>query len=174
MPAYSIYEKPGLPIEETIDSAVIVKDHYSMLAFIFPVLWIIIQRLWRLLAAYLLLLTPFIALDSVLPVWSGMLTTLLISLWLSLEAPNLIGWNLKRKGYVDVLSLYAEDRQHCELRYVNARLDAAKQATQNTVSAYPVAGKQAPIKTQDRFRASDQKKSIIGLFPAPEQAQEIK
>ena len=109
MPSYIIYEKPGLPVEEAIESAVFVKDHYSMLAFFLPLVWIVIRRLWWVLLGYLLLLVPLYLVDTHLPVWAGMLLTLLIGLWFALEAPSLISWSLKRKGYVELGSLYAEN-----------------------------------------------------------------
>ena len=172
MPSYTIYEKPGLPVEDAIDSAVLVKNHYSMLAFFLPFVWILVKRLWWVLLIYSILFVALLALESILPVWSGMLLTLLVSLWLCLEAPNLIGWSLQRKGYVEVASLFAEDRDHCEQRYVQARVNTRMSASEtiSTKATGPVAT--SPLDRKDRLRESAQKDPIIGLFPAPDRSQE--
>ncbi|PLW76240.1 DUF2628 domain-containing protein [Cohaesibacter celericrescens] len=170
MPSYTIYEKPDLPLEEAIDSAILVKNHYSMLAFFLPLVWMLVKRLWWVLLIYVLLLIPLFALESILPVWSGMLMTLLVSLWLCLEAPNLIGWSLKRKGYIEVASLFAEDRDHCERRYVQAKVTAGDAVPKSKSMVSTPSTGNSPINTKDRLRESAPKGPIIGLFPAPGQS----
>ena len=173
MPSYTIYEKPGLPAEDAIDSAVLVKNHYSMLAFFLPFVWMLFKRLWWVLLAYVILLVPISLLEQALPVWSGMVMTLLISLYVALEAPTLIGWSLERKGYVEVGSVLAEDRDHCERRYVEARLAASLAApltvTMRPERPAPQSRKFVSVANQGRDPNRD---SIIGLFPAPGQPQE--
>ena len=114
-------KKPGLSVDQAIDSAVMVKQHHSMLAFFFPFIFMIVKRLWIVLFAYLIISSFVVMLESMLPIWAGMLITLMLSLWISVEAPNLIGWTLQRNGYVEVGSLFAENSDHCERRYVEAR-----------------------------------------------------
>ena len=172
MASYTIYEKPGLSAEEAISSAILVKNRYSMLAFFFPLIWLLIKRLWWILLVYLIVMVPVVALDAFLPTWSGMLVTLLIGLWFSVEAPNLVGWSLERKGYVEVATLFAEDTDHCERRYAQARMAMAAQKSQ--------AGHR-PIETRPMTARSDQVSRhhgsdapVIGLFPAPDTSRENK
>lgn len=175
MPSYTIYEKPGLPVDEAIESAVLVKNHFSVLAFILPALWMLVKRLWWVLLIYIVVLIPVSLVEVMLPVWASMLLTLLMSLWISLEAPNLIGWSLRRKGYVEVASLYAEDRDHCEHRYIEARLSAANATKTPEKQSFPLQNslKSGYVATNDIMRETGTKEPIIGLFPAPDRSREI-
>ncbi len=179
MASYTIYEKPGLSLDKTIESAVIVKNHYSALAFFLPVIWMLVRRLWWVLFSYVLFMLPIWSLYGYLPLWSEMLISLLTSAWISAEAPSLIGWQLERKGYVEVVTLFAESRDHCELRYVDFRLNAAKQATPAT-TGLTTTGKPplAQRKYSPFFKAkpTDRMESgpVIGLFPTPDPSQETK
>jgi len=182
MPSYTIYEKPGLPPHEAIDSAILIKDHYSIFAFMLPAVWMLVKRLWWILLIYILILIPVSALETMLPIWASMLITLLMSLWISLEAPNLIGWSLRNKGYVEVASLYAEDLEHCEHRYVTARLADAERGAKQTPSArsadasgskpLPNQSKSGYVALKDRMRDTGTSEPIIGLFPAPDRSRE--
>lgn len=182
MASYTIYEKPGLPLQEAIDSAILVKDHYSIFAFMLPAVWMLAKRLWWILLVYIIILIPVSALETMLPIWASMLITLLMSLWISLEAPNLIGWSLRNKGYVEVASLYAEDLQHCELRYLEARLAAAEEAqlANPNPASTPIDGpkplpnqnKSGYVALQDKMRDTGTSEAIIGLFPAPYRSRE--
>ena len=174
MPSYTIYEKPGLSFEEAIDSAILVKDHYSILAFVVPALWMLMKRLWWVLLFYMLVLIPVAILESIMPVWAGMLVTLLMSFWISLEAPNLIGWSLRQKGYVEVAQLFAEDRDHCERRYVEARLAAQKSTTDAASQSFslPKTDKSGYVASNNRQRDIGTNQPILGLFPAPDRSRE--
>nr|WP_321461672.1 DUF2628 domain-containing protein [uncultured Cohaesibacter sp.] len=178
MASYTIYEKPGLSLEETIESAVMVRNHYSTLAFFLPALWMIFKRLWWVLLGYCLFMIPLWSLYGTLPLWSEMLISLFISALISVEAPTLIGWQLERKGYLEVVTLYAEDLDHCEHRYIAFKLDAAdkgetiKPASRNRDGL-------AHQKGLKRFAAAEltDRKSpgpVLGLFPTPDPSQETK
>ena len=179
MASYTIYEKPGLSLEKTVESAVILQNHYSTLAFFLPALWMLIKRLWWVLLGYCLFMLPLWSLYDTLPLWSEMLISLIISVWISVEAPNLIGWQLERKGYQEVVTLYAEDREHCEQRYVAFRVHAAEMAssTEKTTSTFTQASLSVNDKGLKRFATSEPtgKKTngpVIGLFPTPNSSQE--
>ena len=176
MSAYTIYEKPGLPLDETINCAVLVKEHFSLFAFLVPPLWMLVRRQWWPLLAYLLLLVPISMLNGILPEWSNFLMAMLISLWFGLEASSLIGWTLRRKGYIEAGSLYAENQDHCEHRYAQARLAqqrqnrGQRQETRKMREQMP----RRDIMTREPSDHGDQTSSIIGLFPDPEPSQESK
>ncbi|WP_316858407.1 DUF2628 domain-containing protein [uncultured Cohaesibacter sp.] len=177
MASYTIYEKPGLSLEDTIESAVVIKNEYSTLAFVLPVVWMVFKRQWWVLLGYCLFMIPLWSLNDILPTWGEMLITLIISLWVSVEAPSFIGWSLERRGFVEVATLFAEDQDHCERRYVAARLEAAKNRVETrkapATGTQPVQqGGSDSIKTG--LRDSALRESVIGLFPAPEASREFK
>ena len=123
MPSYSIYEKPGLTAKQAIENAVLVKNQFSYLAFLLPIVWFLVKRLWIPLFAYCALLIPIAYIDASLPPLASALFTLLVALLIGLEAADLQGWMLEKKGYQHRYTLFAEDRDHCEERYIRARLE---------------------------------------------------
>ena len=178
MASYTIYEKPGLSLEQTIESAVLVKNHYSTLAFFLPVVWMLIKRLWWVLLGYCLFMIPLWSLYGVLPLWSEMLISLIISVWVSVEAPNLVGWTLERRGYTEVVTLFAEDGDHCERRYVDFKLQAAE-TTKTEEPASKQNAQRMHEKGLKRLMALEPIKRktdgpVIGLFPTPDSSQETK
>lgn len=164
MPSYSIYEKPDLPLDQTIESAILVKNKFSLFAFLLPIVWMLVKRLWWVLLGYVIVLVPISLLQEQLPLWSSLLLTFLISLLMGLEASNLIGWSLERKGYQLATSLYAEDRDHAEMLYAEARLSAFEQEPPVPTSAPPASSKLQH--TPD----NNQLPPVIGLFPNSENA----
>ncbi|SFO37379.1 Protein of unknown function [Cohaesibacter marisflavi] len=179
MASYTIYEKPGFSLDQTVESAVILKNHYSALAFFLPVLWMLFKRLWWVLLGYCLFMIPLWSLYDTLPLWSEMLISLIISVWISVEAPNLIGWQLERKGYQEVVTLYAEDQEHCEQRYIAFRLEAADRADKKETPTYTQASRSVNDKGLKRFATAEPTGKIsngpvLGLFPTPNSSQETK
>ncbi|SNY90504.1 Protein of unknown function [Cohaesibacter sp. ES.047] len=173
MPSYTIYEKPGLPVEQAIDSAVMVKQQHSMLAFFLPVVWILVKRLWIVLFAYLIISSAAVTLETILPIWASMLVTLLMSLWISVEAPNLIGWTLQRNGYVEVGSLFAEDRDHCERRYVEARSKDPRSGGLPPEATPPARSSASRTSTAlSGLGRSVAAEPVLGLFPSPAPSEE--
>ena len=167
MPAYVIYEKPGLSLEETIASAVLVKDKFSWPAFLLPILWMLFKKLWWVLPVYLFVLFAMSLSDLYLPLWASMLTSFFVALLIGLEAPNLVGWSLERKGYREVLTLYAENKDHCEALYIRERTRLAENgqwpsAPGESVSPSP--------KLTKRGGPPPSNQPVIGLFPNSENA----
>nr|WP_321455183.1 DUF2628 domain-containing protein [uncultured Cohaesibacter sp.] len=182
MASYTIYEKPGLSLNQATESAVIVKNQYSVLAFFLPALWMVFKRLWWVLLGYILFMIPLWSLYGILPLWSEMLISLLISVWISVEAPNLIGWHLERKGYEEAVTLFAEDKNHCEYRYIEAKLARADADGESpSVSSHKEPSDRLfDRKGKSRFFAPSKPSErsvngpVIGLFPTPNSPQETK
>lgn len=99
---------------ELDERAVLIRDGFSLLALIVPVIWLLWNRLW-FAAAMLLLLSVAIAIAiSQIPSWSTVFTisSVMISLFVALEGNN---WRIAKK-----------ERQGWQLRTV---IDAPSHAT---------------------------------------------
>ncbi len=175
MPAFSIYEKPNQPLEQTIDEAVMVAHRFSYMIFLVPAVWMLIKRLWLPLIAYILVSVGLAFLDSMIPFWTSMLVSLIIAIWIAAEAPNLMGWALKRRGYEEVGLIYADTREHCEARYIHARMQSAgHELTGSDGSEDPnkpnLQPWHEPKKPSVMPMQKDQDQPVIGLFPTSENA----
>ncbi|HAT86931.1 DUF2628 domain-containing protein [Cohaesibacter gelatinilyticus] len=175
MPAFSIYEKPNQPLEQTIDEAVMVAHRFSYLIFLVPAIWMLIKRLWLPLLAYILVSVGLALLDGLIPLWTSMLVSLIIAIWIAAEAPNLMGWALKRRGYEEVGLIYADNLEHCEARYIHARTHPADlMSTGSDGSGDPnnpnLLPWQEPKTPSVMPTQKDQDQPVIGLFPTSENA----
>ncbi|QPC86088.1 DUF2628 domain-containing protein [Mesorhizobium sp. NBSH29] len=99
--------------------AVLVRDGFTYLAFLLPVPWLLWHRLW-IEAAFALAAT--LALGGLGAV-AGLGTaapwlTLLVSLYLGLEASALRLWALRRRGWQDSGAFEANNYDEAEVRYM--------------------------------------------------------
>lgn len=133
---------------ELDERAVLIRDGFSLLALIVPVIWLLWNRLW-FAAAMLLLLSVAIAIAiSQIPSWSTVFTvsSVMISLFVALEGNN---WRIAKK-----------ERQGWELRTV---IDAPSQATAEEI--YVSAAASTP-EQQPRPAPAFGKKAANGPAPA--------
>lgn len=120
MAVYSAYvpqqAAPGTP--EGIDRAVLVRDGFHWLAFLFPVLWLLFNRLWLAFAAYVAVAVALGALGQAgLPEPAVVVAGLLTMLFVGITAADLKGWGLERRGFrlADLVS--ASDGAEAETRF---------------------------------------------------------
>jgi hypothetical protein len=125
MALYNLYLPRIIPPDpaQAADKLRVVKDGFSWVAFIFPLPWLLINRLWLwsavFLAANLLLgfTAEFLgANDAVL-----FPCMLLLSLFIGLEAGALKAAGLGKRGFVQVASLVASSTEEAELKYFSTR-----------------------------------------------------
>lgn len=169
MPSYTIFEKADVAPDEAIESLELVKNQFSWFAFLLPIVWILVKRLWWVLLAYLILMAGFSLLELYLPWWSSLLASGMIAFLIALEAPSLQSWSLRQKGYREIATIYAEDKEHCEARYIRERVRRLED--ENAIHLHD---HKAPSLSQSANQklssASPTTPSVIGLFPNSENA----
>ncbi|MCV6546739.1 MAG: DUF2628 domain-containing protein [Cohaesibacter sp.] len=175
MPAFIIYEKPNQSFDDTIKDAVMVEHRFSYMIFLLPALWMLLKRLWLPLIAYILLSVALAMLDGMIPFWVSMLVSLIIALWISVEAPNLMDWALKRRGYREVGLIYADNKEHCEARYIhakfaNAQRDVDPSRPDQTSAHAKIQSAQTKSANNLPVHKDQDQQSVIGLFPTSENA----
>lgn len=120
--AYTVHAPSGMLQDP--EKLVFVREKFSLFAFSFPWLWLIVHRVWRILLIYLLVifgLIAFLAWTGVSPVASTM-TIVLIGLYFGLEAPALRQAALRRRGFTQIASVLAASEKEAEQRYFTLTL----------------------------------------------------
>ena len=126
MSSYLVLEKPARGAAEA--DFVVLRDRFSWLAFLFPLLWALFNRLWiealGILALTLVLgvLGETTLLASVAP-----FLALAFMLLFGLEASTIRAMALRRRGYADWGVVEADNSADAEIRYLAERYgDAAE------------------------------------------------
>jgi len=114
---YTVYEKADAP--EPSDRIVLVREGFSLWAFIFTVFWLAYHRCWR---AALLVALVLIALErgNELLGLSEVTTIVLrvgFSLWLGCAANDIRRDTLARRGFTEIDIVAAESELLAERRY---------------------------------------------------------
>jgi hypothetical protein len=162
MPAFAVLEPPGYrDTAEHADRFIFLHEKFSLSAFLLGPLWMIWQRLWLELLAYLAggaaigygLYALGVGWPAIILVFS------LIHLLLGLEATALVHWMRVRRGWRDSGVVIADDLDLAERRFFDsraARRDAAKAAAMA-----------APPASSSPVLAGPSQPGVIGLFPEP-------
>ena len=111
------------PPNTSRDRALFVKEGFSWPAFLFPLIWLLYQRLWLSFALYFLAVAAIGAAASAADLPGGPLAALILALNLILgfEANDLRRRALLRRGYREEGPVLADGRLHAETRYFEPR-----------------------------------------------------
>ncbi|KAA0968456.1 DUF2628 domain-containing protein [Aureimonas fodinaquatilis] len=100
------------------DSATFVADRFRWLALIFPLIWLLVHRLWLASAAY------FIAVGALTlagrltgEMLAAQLAVLTLGLAVALEGPAWRIAKLRRRGFRESATLYADSLEEAEIQY---------------------------------------------------------
>ncbi|MCP8938870.1 DUF2628 domain-containing protein [Alsobacter sp. SYSU M60028] len=140
---------------EGLEKTVLVKDGFHWLAFLFPMLWPLLHRMWwvflAVLATVLALGVGGRALDA--PGWAVGLLELLMAVLMGVFAADLRGWTLSRRGFSAVDVVGGRDREEAERRFFTRWLaGASRPPAPRPPASYPAAPPPG---------------GVTGLFPEP-------
>lgn len=98
MTTYLVFARPGVPVPD--EASVVIADRFAWLAFLAPVIWLLVSRLW-LEAAVIGLIQAAVAMtaldvDFVVP---GLVLGFALSLLTGLEGRNWYAAALRRRGW---------------------------------------------------------------------------
>jgi hypothetical protein len=115
MKIFTAHRPPQISQEE----AVFIKEGFSWPAFFFPVIWLVLKRLWFSLIIYLLVLALIFALASRLSFsdTSVFILVLALNLLLGMEGNERRRRALARRGFIEEGPFVGEDLQEAELKY---------------------------------------------------------
>jgi hypothetical protein len=92
MRVWTVHSRPG---HETI----LVREGFATLAFLFPVPWFLVNRMWLVLVLYLALGAMFGAATRALPEAVIAVAALAAQLMVGFHARDLRRWTLERRGW---------------------------------------------------------------------------
>ena len=134
MASFSVFLPPGT--QSTPEKIVFLRDGFSTPAFLLGPAWLLWKQAWLPAAAVVTLLSllPILAkipgASALLPGFLGMA----LAVWLGFEGREILGWSLRRRGYVESDVVVAENEEEAEAVYF-ARLGAATGAQPAAESA---------------------------------------
>ncbi|MEM7193012.1 MAG: DUF2628 domain-containing protein [Pseudomonadota bacterium] len=173
MTVYSVFEPPHpdatdaeAGLQARADKIAFVKEGFSWLALIIPILWLIYQRMWLELIVFLVVFgsLPWIfGMDPQMKAISGWVS-LAITIVFAFEANNLRCWALARRGYKFAGTASGRGRTEAEKTFFARWLTA--QDAQEPVQALTPAVTPPPAKRDalmpTRPSGGDE---VIGSFP---------
>lgn len=164
MASYRVFEHPHALPEKRLagENVRFVRDGFSFPAVVFPFIWLLWQRLWIALAAFVLLAAVFILLaDKISPLLVVFLNGL-VGLYLGFEGTNLKATTLKNAGWQETNIVIASDEEEAELRYFSKKEEKAR-PQENLAIAEAIKPK-AARRTQPR---KSKNRQVIGALSPP-------
>lgn len=165
MTVYSVYEPPGddADLEARLDKIAFVKDGFSWLALVIPILWLIYQRMWLELVVFLaaIALIPWLLGADPYARQLGGWLSLGLTVLFAFEANDLRGWALQRRGYRFVGAASGSDRTEAERSFFLSWLPRQQR---RRIGIPPVKDQapKGPTVTPTRPSGDDE---VIGSFP---------
>lgn len=154
MALYSVYVRPPATGREAPRNEKIrlIKSGFSWFAFVFPLVWLLFQRVWGWFLVILALEIGLVALINrlELPEWSLLLSGVAVMLYVGVSARDWLGSALERRGYRLIAMVSGEDEDEAYAAFVRR----PKPRSSAVAEAKPVQNAEAG--------------SVIGLFPNPE------
>lgn len=119
--AFTIYEPPNPPADR-IDRAerlVFIKDGFSFPALLLGPFWLLLNRMWVVLALYVVVAIGVgTALEwmKVAPMWVS-LAGIALNFIVALEGDSIRRWTLERNGYRFISTVVGRSTAECERRF---------------------------------------------------------
>lgn len=147
MAIYVVMEPPAANATEAVERAVLVRDGFSVLAFLVPPLWLLWHRLWIEAALAFAASVALTALGETAGLgFTGAALSLLVSIYVGLEGPGLRINALRRRGWRDWGVVEASDAGEAEIGYLaGEEPEEAAEAPQPAPVARPAYGH--PVQT---------------------------
>lgn len=151
MALYSVYvRKSANPLAH--ESVRLIKPGFSWLAFVFPIVWLLLNRVWRWFLTILAVEIGLVVLFEQfrLPEWSLLLAGLAVMAYVGVSGRDWLGAALERRGFKMMGTVSGEDEDEAYAAFVRR----PKPRAAAVAEAKPVKSPENP--------------SVIGLFPDPE------
>lgn len=119
--AFTVHEppEPAVNAVERAEDLVFVPDGFNWFAFLLAPIWMLVNRMWAVLLAYIgavALLGVALAFIDPGSVWTAV-ANLALNLVVAFEADGLRRWTLARKGWRTVGTVSGASERECERRF---------------------------------------------------------
>ena len=119
MAIYVVMEPPGASEDDAAERAVMVRDGFSLVAFILPLVWLLWHRLW--IEAFVAFVASVVLMalgETTGFAFAGAALSLLVSLFVALEGPALRIAALRRRGWREWGAVEGDSAADAEIRYL--------------------------------------------------------
>ena len=143
MTSYLVMEPPQAGPSRA-EEALIIRDGFSLTAFLFPLIWFLWHRMWVEALAFLALAFVIGAVGSL--TGGGVFTpvmSIVLAILIGLEVPALRAAALRRRGWTDWGVVEGANRAEAELRYATEAGEVASAAPSTAVPPSAPAGQPA-------------------------------
>jgi len=138
--AYTVHEKPSPAIMkgDRAEELIFVKDGFSLFAVVAPPIWMIVNRLWLVLAGYLASVFGLVIVFGILEIADYWLnyTLLALNIIVGTESDSLTRWTLERRSWRQIAHVTGPNSEECERRFFDSWLPTIPEL-RNTNSVPP-------------------------------------
>ena len=146
MIAYTVHEpaEPSSDLYARAEQVVFVKEGFAWFALVFPILWLLYQRMWVVLGIFIgasiavSMLMLALGASEQAAAWSSFALGAL----LALQANDLRRWTLESSDYLLMATVTGRNLDECEMKYFQQMVAQApaQQLPANSDAAQPGAG----------------------------------
>lgn len=124
MKIYAIFERPGGALDDPGRGVIFVKQGFCWPALFWPLIWALYHRMWAIAGIYLGVSLGVGLLGEMLGAQQplAVIVALCFTLVVAIEANQIRGAHLLRKGYRQVATAAADKLARAEQRYFSERL----------------------------------------------------
>ena len=107
---------------QAVESLRVVKDGFSWPALIFPLPWLLLNRLWLGAALFFAIYMLLTYAAKLLGASDGMVMLVMfaLALFVGLEAGTLKNYGLRKRGFVPVKGVVAKSQEEAELKFFSS------------------------------------------------------
>lgn len=165
MTVYTVLEPPpsGDDLRDA-ERVAFVRDGFSWLALLFPLLWLLWHRMWLVLVLWIAVVVILQWGASLIGEPAPLITAVVIAAVMGFEANNLRRWTLERRGWRFAGVVAGTDRSECERRFF-AGYDLGG-APARPAAAPPRPASAVPVVYPSARGEGDA--PVLGLFPTAE------
>ncbi len=121
MQTYTVHEGPAHPTDriDRAEALAFVKDGFSLQAFLLGPLWLLMQRLWLALGAYVAVAVAILAANEWLglPAIAALIAFIGLHAVIGFEADTIERMSLEQKGWTSLGSVSGTSALDCERRF---------------------------------------------------------
>jgi hypothetical protein len=164
MAVYTVLEPPSSGDDlRDAERVAFVRDGFSWLAFLFPLVWLLWHRMWLVLVLWIAVVVLVEWGASLLGAPAPLVAALAIAAVVGFEANDLRRWTLERRGWRCAGVVVGSDRSTCERRFFAGRDGGGELMSAPPASAVRRAYVSSLSEGDDAH--------VLGLFPSPERSR---
>jgi hypothetical protein len=170
MAVFTVHEPPPSgDLMRDAERVVFVRDGFSWLAFLFPLVWLLWHRMWLVTVLWIAVVVLVQWGASLLGEPAPLVAAVVVALVMGFEASSLRRWTLERRRFRFAGVVAGTDRSECERRFFADWAGGAPVASAPTTRASAETASFSPVpRVYASARDEGAEAHVLGLFPTSE------